>query len=132
MFGLVCGVKGIKEAAIHANKGDVNLHVELAAYLFMSGDWTGAAVLFEQTNVLPHNGQDRSRIREYWREGITRVVFDGLVRRIRGSAGTVLAVPRNFEAFFWRNNNHLMGLREGDKVKFTVGFNTKGAPAFIQ
>ena len=25
----------------------------------------------------------------------------------------------------------LMALREGDKVKFTVGFNTKGARAFI-
>ncbi|OWK42234.1 hypothetical protein FRUB_04312 [Fimbriiglobus ruber] len=128
----VGGVKGAYEAAIRANKGDVSLYIELASYLFMSGDWTGAATVFEQANALPLTGQDRSRIRDHWREGSNKIVFDGIIRRIRGGGGTVMAVPRNFEAFFWRSSNRLMALREGDKVKFTVGFNTKGAVAFIQ
>jgi hypothetical protein len=59
------------------------------------------------------------------------IEFKGRVRAIRGAAAFVLAIPENFEAFFWRTRNNLQDLREGDSVRFTVGFNAMGPTAKI-
>ena len=54
--------------------------------------------------------------------------FEGKVKRLAGAIGVVVAVPENFEAFYWRTTGTSL-LREGDDVRFTVGFNSQGAVA---
>ena len=128
----VGGVRGSYEAAIRANKGDASLYIELGSYLFLSGDYETSKAVFNQVNELSVPGYDKRKIREDWKDASgNRIVFNGIVKKIRGSGGVVLAIPKNFEAFFWRGNTRLMSLREGDSVRFTVGFNALGAIAYI-
>jgi tetratricopeptide (TPR) repeat protein len=125
-------VRGHYEAAIRYKRGDVALMVELAAFLFTSGLYDEARDIFAQTKELQLTGFERSRLREHWRDGSGRdVVFSGRVRAIRGAAAFVLAIPQNFEAFFWRTRSRLQNLREGDSVQFVLGFNALGPTARI-
>jgi len=122
-------VRGNYEAAIRHHKGDVGLVVELGAYLFTKGAYDHAKLVFETVRHLSLSGQERNRIREIWRDKDNRpLVFDGRVARLAGAMGFVIAIPNNFEAFFWRTTRTSL-LRERNNVEFTVGFNTQGAVA---
>jgi hypothetical protein len=57
-----------------------------------------------------------------------KIVFEGRVSRLAGTIGFVLAIPENFEAFFWQSTGTSL-LRERNNAQFTVGFNTQGAVA---
>jgi tetratricopeptide (TPR) repeat protein len=122
-------VRGHYEAAIRHHQGDVGLAVELGAYLFMMGSYQEAKEVFEKVRNLSLSGQERNRIREVWKDSDGRpVVFEGRVSRLAGVVGFVLAIPENFEAFFWRTTGTSL-LRERNNVEFTVAFNTQGAIA---
>jgi hypothetical protein len=123
-------IKGHYEAAIRNRKGDVALAVELGAYLFINGRSSEAAVVFSQAKDLPVPAYEKRRIREWWRdERGQRRVFTGRVKSIRSGTAVALAVPENFDAFFWRTRSELSGLRVGDDISFDVGFNAHGAIA---
>ena len=125
-------VKGHYEAAIRHNKGDVALLVELGAYLFMNRKYPDARGVFSEATNTALNSQERRKTREWWKgsDG-RRTVFSGKVKEIRGSSARTIAIPEGFEAFFWRTRSQLTNLREGDPVKFTVGFNAQGPTADI-
>lgn len=122
-------VRGHYEAAIRYQKGDVGLVVELASYLFTKGKYNDARSVFETIRNLSLSGQDRNRIRLPWRgEDDELRLFEGRVARLQGAIGTVVSIPENFEAFFWRSTGTSL-LRDQDQVTFNVGFNTQGAVA---
>ena len=122
-------VRGHYEAAIRHHKADVGLVVELGAYLFSKGAHEEGKQVFEKIRNLSLSGQERNRIREVWLDADGRpIVFDGRVSRLAGAIGFVLAIPENFEAFFWRSTGTSL-LREHNNVQFSVGFNTQGAVA---
>jgi tetratricopeptide (TPR) repeat protein len=127
--GTMQSIRGHYEAAIRHHKGDVGLVVELGAYLFIYGAFDEANKVFETVKNLTLSGIERNRIREMWRDVDNNViVFEGKVKRLAGAKGIVVAVPENFEAFFWRGTGTSL-LREGDDVRFSVGFNSQGAVA---
>lgn len=122
-------VRGHYDAAIRHHKGDLGLVVELGAYLFTSGEYDEASKVFETIRNLSISGQERTQIREHWRAGDNKLItFEGKIKRLAGARGTVIAIPQNFEAFFWRSTGTSL-LREGNDVQFTVGFNAMGAVA---
>jgi len=122
-------IRGHYEAAIRHHKGDVGLVVELGAYLFTKGAYEQAKLVFETVRNLSLSGQERNRIREVWRDKDGNpILFEGRVNRLAGLIGFVIAIPDNFEAFFWRSTGTSL-LREQNDVEFTVGFNTQGAVA---
>ena len=125
-------VRGYYEASIRSNKGFCDLYLEMRAYLFMSTQYLEADEAFACANEVATSGAERKNIRHYWKDadGI-KAVFRGKVWNIRGGGAIVLAVPQNFEAFFLRSTNELFNLREGDQVRFNVGFNVHGGYAFI-
>lgn len=126
-------IKGHYEAAIRHRQGDLRLTVEYAAYLFEKGEYSEAARLFSLARDYRVPNHRKRQPLFHWcdEDGSTRV-FTGRVRRLRGATGYVLAVPQNFEAFFWRTKNELDSLREGDTVKFTVRFSAFGPSAWIE
>jgi tetratricopeptide (TPR) repeat protein len=122
-------VRGHYEAAIRHNKGDVGLVVELGAYLFTRGAYDESKRVFETIRNLSLSGQERNRIRETWKDKENRpIVFEGRVNRLAGALGFIVAIPDNFQAFFWRSTGTSL-LREQNNVEFVVGFNTQGAVA---
>jgi tetratricopeptide (TPR) repeat protein len=125
----VQAVRGHYEAALRHHKGDVGLVVEYGAYLFREGLYGDAKSTFDSVSNLTMSAQERSRIREMWSGADQKpTVFQGRISRIAGAKGVVLAIPQNFEAFFWRTTGTSL-LREGDEVRFTVGFNAHGPVA---
>jgi hypothetical protein len=50
---------------------------------------------------------------------------------IRGGTATALAIPENFEAFFWRTETWIAQLAENDSIEFQVGFNGLGPSAKV-
>jgi tetratricopeptide (TPR) repeat protein len=127
----IATVRGHYEAALRHHKGDVNLVVEYGAYLFMQGLYEDAKKEFESLANLTISSQDRNRSRESWRgPDNSMVVFVGKIVKITGAKGTVLAIPQNFEALFWRSTATSL-YREGDEVRFTVAFNAYGASARV-
>lgn len=125
-------VKGHYEAAIRHRRGDVGLRVELGAYLFMSGRYSEARVVFSEAKDLPVSSLERNRIREVWRDSDGRDrVFVGRVKSLHGASGWLVAIPENFEAFFWRTRAQVQALRERDEVRFVVGFNAMGPTARV-
>jgi Flp pilus assembly protein TadD len=122
-------VRGHYDAAIRYQQGDEGLVIELGAYLFINGRYDDAKVVFETIRNLPLSGQDRNRIRSVWRGDNNELrVFEGRVVRLQGAIGTVVSIPENFHAFFWRSTGTSL-LRDQDQVTFNVGFNTQGALA---
>jgi hypothetical protein len=122
-------VKGHYEAAIRHHKGDVGLMVEYASYLFMRLLLPEAKLAFEGLKGLSISTQERRQIRERWKQADgTPMLFTGRVQRYFGARGTILAIPDNFEAFFWRLDG-AGAVREGETVRFTVGFSAQGAEA---
>lgn len=122
-------VRGHYEAAIRHRKGDVGLVVELGAYLFTKGAYDEAKRVFETVRNLSLSGQERNKIREIWKDKENNpIVFEGRVNRLGGAVGFVIAIPDNFEAFFWRSTGTSL-LRERNNVEFTVAFNAQGAVA---
>lgn len=124
--------RGHYEAAVRHRKGDVGLMVELGAFLFMNGQYSDAAELFAQAKDLPVSTQEKRQIRDWWKDSRgQRLTFSGKVKAIRGAGAVALAIPENFEVFFWRTRSGLMDLREGDPINFQVGFNAHGSIARI-
>jgi tetratricopeptide (TPR) repeat protein len=127
--GPIQSVRGHYEAAIRHHKGDIGLVAELGAYLFTKGAYEDAKKVFETLRNLSLSGQERNKIRELFRGGDNKpIVFEGKVKRLAGASGTVVAIPDNFEAGFWRSTGTSL-LREGNDVRFTVGFSSQGAVA---
>lgn len=120
------------EAAIRNNKKEVGLHVELAGYLFKSGKYEKARQVFIRANNLPVSSQAKHKICSWFMgEAGNRREFVGRIERMAGAGAFVLAVPENFEAFFWRRTGDTAMLVKGDEIKFYVGFNCRGAVAEI-
>lgn len=126
-------VKGHYEASLRHQKGDLNLSVELGAYLFQNRRYGEAASVFTEAKQTPLGSQEKGRIRQWWKDdnGTDRL-FEGEVKSIGGASAWALAVPENFEAHFFRDHSRLSDLRVNDRIRFTVGFNTHGAVARIQ
>jgi tetratricopeptide (TPR) repeat protein len=122
-------VKGHYEAAIRHHKGDVGLMVEYASYLFEKLFLVEAGKAFEDCKGLSISTQERRQIRERWKnsDGTPRL-FTGRIGRYTGARGTILAIPENFTAFFWRSDG-AGSPREGETVRFTVAFSAQGAEA---
>jgi len=114
---------------IRYHKGDVSLMVECASYLFKNLLLTEAKMEFEALKGLSISTQERRQVREKWKnsDGSTKT-FTGRVERYTGARGTILAIPENFQAFFWRIEG-AGSAREGETVRFTVGFSAQGAEA---
>ena len=122
-------VKGHYEAAIRHHKGDVSLMVEYASYLFKKLLLGEASKAFEACKGLSISTQERRQIRERWKNtDETPKLFTGRIERYTGARGTIMAIPENFIAFFWRTDG-VGSPREGDTVRFTVGFSAQGAEA---
>lgn len=125
--GHINSVRGHYEAAIRHHKGDVGLAVELGAYLFTKGAYEEANKVFATLKDLSMSAQERNQMRDLWRDTNGKpVTFEGKVKRIAGARGTVVAIPDNFEATFWRSTRTSL-LREGNDVQFSVGFSSQGA-----
>jgi tetratricopeptide (TPR) repeat protein len=123
-------VRGHYEAAIRHKKDDVGLLVELGAYLYACALYEQGDAVFKGTKALSLTSYERTRIRQRWEDDLGKAcVFGGTVDEIRGACAYALAVPQNFRAFFWRNQADLRDLREGDLVRFAVGFNALGPVA---
>jgi len=119
-------------AAIRSNQKEVSLYVEMAAYLFKEGDHEGAKKVFMQADQLPINSQAKHKIYHWFvDERGYRRKFAGKVSQIAGAGGFVIAVPENFQAYFWRRTGDTASLAKGDSVGFYVGFNCRGAVAKI-
>jgi Flp pilus assembly protein TadD len=125
-------VVGHYEAAIRHHRADISLLVELGAYLFINRRYSQANQAFAQARDLAMDSLERRKFRELWTDSEdNRVVFSGRVNSIHGSRAWAMAIPENFEAFFWRTRPELSALREGDPVAFYVKFNAYGPSAFI-
>lgn len=131
--GAVDTVKGHFAAALRHRKGDLGLAVELGSYLFRHRQYSDAATVFAEANQVPLGSPEKSKIRKWWVDDQgRRVLFEGEVRTIGGASAWVMALPENFEAHFFRDRSRLSDLRVGDRVRFIVGFNARGAQALIQ
>jgi hypothetical protein len=117
----------IKPGEVH-----LGLLVELGTYLFTNRKYREANIAFSEAYNLAVNSYGRRRVREWWKncEG-KAVVFSGKVKSLRGASARVIAIPEGFEASFWRNRPVLSSLREGDSVRFNVGFSAEGSVANI-
>ncbi len=125
------GIKGNYEAAIRNNRSDFGLMIEFGAFLFFSGDQSGANRIFNEASNMPISSSDKFRITEWWKnEDGSKRVFEGEVVVAEGGHGMVMAVPENFRAFFSRTREFFR-LRMGQRIKFNVGFNARGPVAII-
>ena len=71
-------------------------------------------------------------VRERWLDAHgSAMVFTGKIQPFRGARGFILAVPENFEVSFWRTHEAAKSLREGETVRFQVGFTASGPEAKI-
>jgi len=123
-------VKGHYEAAIRHNRGDVALRVELGAYLFEKNLLPQANVVFSEARNLPVSSAELHRVRRHWEDSHGHdVMFEGRVKSINATSAYVIAIPENYEAYFWRGIGDLSDLKEGDPVTFSIGFNARGAVA---
>lgn len=125
-------VQGHYEAALRHNNGDPDLLVELGAYLFQESEYDAAQKVFDQAHALRLPSVEERKPRQWWTtEAGQRRVFRGRVKIAREVNGHVVATPEGFEAFFWRDSEHLMDMRAGSDVRFYVAFNCRGAIAKI-
>ena len=125
-------IKGHYQSALRYKKGSIVLMIEYGSFLFMKGLLRDARSVFRDSKQIPMPSQEKREIRIWWNdENGSRRVFDGRVKQVQGPAAFVEAIPDNFEAFFWRTQRKLSDLREGDNVKFYVGFNAFGPVAWI-
>lgn len=129
---VVNAVKGNYEAAIRHHKGDVGLMVEYGAYLFRKLLLDEASAIFQELQRMSMSSQERRMIREKWmgQDG-SPSVFTGTIEQFNGARGSILAVPENFRAHFWRDSRRMANQKEGSTVRFNVGFNAQGAEAKI-
>lgn len=124
-------IRSAYEAALRHKKDDTGLHVETAAFLFMSGSQEDALDMFADIRKLRMFTTEKRQVREWWYDAKGRRVFSGRITSIQGASAHVLAMPENFDAFFWRTENWMSELREGDSVQYQVGFNAYGPVARI-
>jgi tetratricopeptide (TPR) repeat protein len=130
--GEINAIKGNYQAAIRHHKGDLGLMVEYAAFLFKSLLLDEAKAAFHDVSALSMSSQDRRRVRDRWLDADgSPVVFTGKIQPFKGAKGVILAVPENFEVSFWRTFEPTKGLREGESVRFQVGFTANGPEAKI-
>lgn len=120
-------VMGYYEAALRHRKGDLSLLVELGAFLFTHGRYLEANESFREAKEVRVPTQEKTRVRERWTgTNGKEIVFRGKVKTIRGAAAWAIAIPQNFEVFFWRTREDLSSLVERDQIQFVVRFNGMG------
>jgi len=120
------------EASIRYNRSNIDLVVELGAFLFRRSEFADAAECFRRANVLARTSPEKNRVRCWWEDGSGKKrVFAGVVSKIKGAMATARAIPENFEANFWRQYGLNASLTEGESIEFNVGFNTHGARADV-
>jgi tetratricopeptide (TPR) repeat protein len=125
-------IKGNYEAALRHHKGDVGLMVEYAAFLFMQLELEDAKTQFQSVKSLTIAAQEKRRVRGQWKEQDGSLsIFTGKIQPFKGPQGTVLSIPQNFEASFWRGALGTRIIREGETVRFTVNFTGNGPEARI-
>ena len=128
----VNAIQSAYEAALRHKKDDIGLYVEFGAFLFMNGLRDIAKDVFEDARKVTTYNNEKRNIKRWWKDTKgARCVFSGKVKSLQGASAYVLAVPTNFEAFFWRTESWLAELREGDPVQFQIGFNAFGPNAHI-
>ena len=126
----VAAIRSAYEAALRHKKDDTGLYVETAAFLFMSGAQEDARDMFSDIHKLRLFTTEKRQVREWWYDPKGgKKVFTGRITSIQGVAANVLAIPESFEAFFWRTENWMSELREGDSIQYQVGFNAYGPVA---
>ncbi len=123
-------VKSFFESAIRHNKGDIALMIELGSFLFVRGNYIEYQKVFRDVDLLQIPGHEKTRIRERLRAGSSLKSFAGKVKVLKGSNVYVAADSEGGDIFFWRSDAHSSILREGQRVSFHLGFNSKGAIAF--
>jgi cold shock CspA family protein len=123
-------VKNFYESAIRHNQGDIALMIELGAFLFTRGNYTEYQKVFRDVDLLQVAGHEKTRIRERMRAGSSLKSYSGKVKVIRGANGYITSDVDNVDIFFWRSDAGSTFLREGQRVSFHLGFNSKGAIAF--
>lgn len=125
-------VKGHYEAAIRHNKGDVRLHVELAAFLFMNGRRADATKVFKDAQDIESSGYEKTDLKVWWKDDRgKRKIFSGKVSRMSGATAQAISIPENIECFFWKTHAEGANLKVGDKITFSIGFNALGPVAKI-
>jgi Flp pilus assembly protein TadD len=126
-------IAGNYEASIRNNRGDLQLLVEYASYLFMTNKRKESSVIFKSARDLQIPSNIKNKISEWWKDDNGElIIFDGKVLKIIGVRGWIKAIPSGFESFYWRNqSNSIFELKEGAHVKYTVGFNSYGPTARI-
>ena len=125
-------VRGHYEAAIRFHKGDVDLLVELGAYLVTRTLYAEAKAVFQQAKQLPISGQEKRQPRYTWLDEHNNPrAFVGKIHSIQGAIGYILAIPENFTASFLRTNPKLAALQQDFQVKFHVKFSAHGILADV-
>ena len=128
----VNAIQSAYEAALRHKKDDIGLYVEFGAFLFTNNLIEPANDVFDAARKVTTYNTEKRHIKRWWKDAKgARIVFSGKVKSLQGASAYVLAVPANFEAFFWRTEDWLAELREGDPVQFQVGFNAYGPTAQI-
>jgi len=97
----------------------------------MNGQIAAANDVFDEIRNSKAFVEEKRQIREWWndQESGRPLVFEGVVKKIRAGTAYALAVPDNFEAFFWRTESWIAELREESPIRFQVGFNGMGPVA---
>lgn len=125
-------VTGFYEGAIRHRQGDLNLLVELGAYLFTNKQYEAAAQVFQKATALKPSDTELHRERQKWVDTSGNLVsFTGRVDNLMGAYGFVVAIPENFRAAFSRTQAAGSDLNPGDQVQFTIRFNARGPLARI-
>jgi tetratricopeptide (TPR) repeat protein len=123
-------IKGFYEIAYRHHKGDINLAIELGAYLFINNKFDEADKVFQEARELPLFEDKKKQIREKWKDGSGKeLLFEGLVGPVYGLLGKVLSIPDNYPAVFIRSGKYL-DFRENDIVTYHIGFNAFGPVAY--
>lgn len=126
-------VRGYYDAALRHNQGDPDLIAEYGAFLMTVGELEAANEVFEQGHRLRIPTAEKNRYRRYWHdENSQRKVFSGKVKDIQGGVGFVIAIPENFRAMYWRTSAYAADLKQGNSVKFIVGFTAQGPRAIFR
>ncbi|MDR6195676.1 SIR2 family protein [Siphonobacter sp. SORGH_AS_0500] len=119
-------INGYYEAAIRHNKGDLSLSVEYASFLFKRNEYKKANKIFKELIESNKPAEQKKRIKDKWLEGDESKIFNGKVINLSSYTGTIIAIPENFEVFFWRTNQMTLNLKLNQDIKFTVAFNSYG------
>lgn len=120
------------ESAIRHQKKDISLLVELGAYLFTNLKEKEAVAVFAKSRDFSIPSFEKHRIRQWFTDNNEKRIFTGKVKTIKNPTAYAIAIPENFEAFFYTNKPELANLKVNDKISFYVGFNAYGPVAIVK